>query len=158
MATGIPWGLIRNAMEADPEIRIRIREIRIFRNFFSLFSLLRTSWDLRVTPWMFRYHLIRIRTGKSVFSKIWIFRFFDFLSLKTLQYGCLWTRLAPTRSPVPVPRYCSTFSVLNCTFFIQFSSPVDFNTLLVDCRNFLALTAVLLCCVLLWQKNNASKF
>ena len=32
---------------------------------------------------------------------------------------------------------------------IQFSSPVDFNTLPVDCRNFLALTAVLLCC-LLW--------
>ena len=37
MATGSPWGLIRNAMEADPEIRIRIREIRIFRNFFLLF-------------------------------------------------------------------------------------------------------------------------
>ena len=50
--------------------------------FFSLFSLLRTFWDLRVTPQMFRYHLIRIRTGKSGFSKIRIFRFFEFLSLK----------------------------------------------------------------------------
>ena len=30
MATGSPWGLIRNAMEADPEIRM-------FRIFFSLF-------------------------------------------------------------------------------------------------------------------------
>ena len=30
---------------------------------------------------------------------------------------------------------------------IQFSSPVDFNTLPVDCRNFLALTAAKLSCV-----------
>ena len=37
MATGSPWGLIRNAMEADPEIRIRIWEIRIFRKFFFAF-------------------------------------------------------------------------------------------------------------------------
>ena len=42
--------------------------------------------------------------------------------------------------------------------FIQSNSPVDFRTLPVDCRNFLALTAVLLCYVLLWRKNNASKF
>ena len=59
-------------MEADPEIRIR--EIRFFRKFF---WLLRTSWDLRVTPRMVRNHLIRIRTGKSGFSKIQIFRFFE---------------------------------------------------------------------------------
>ena len=44
--------------------------------FFCFFSLLWTSWDLRVTPRMFPYHLIRIRTGKSGFSKIRIFRFF----------------------------------------------------------------------------------
>ena len=94
----------RNGMDGDPEIRIR--EIRIFRKFFfRFFSLLRTSWDLRVTPRMFRYHLIRIRTGKSGFSKIRIFRFFDFLSLKTLQYGCLWTPLDQPKSPVPVPQY-----------------------------------------------------
>ncbi len=106
MATGSPWGPSRNAMEAGPEIRIRIREIRIFRkNFFSLFLLLRTPWDLRVTPRMFPYHLIRIRTGKSGFSKIRIFRFFDFLSLKTLQYGCLMTPLDQPNSLVPVPRY-----------------------------------------------------
>ena len=37
LATGSPWGLIRNAMEADPEIRIQIREIRIFRKFFFAF-------------------------------------------------------------------------------------------------------------------------
>ena len=55
--------------------------------FFRFFLLLRTSWDLRVTPRMFRYHLIRIRTGKYGFSKIQIFGFFDFLSLKTLQRG-----------------------------------------------------------------------
>ena len=41
---------------------------------------------------------------------------------------------------------------------IQSNSPVDFRTLPVDCRNFIALTAVLLCYVLLWRKNNASKF
>ena len=39
------------------------------------------------------------------FSKIQVFRFFDFLSLKTLQYGCLWTPLDQPKSPVPVPRY-----------------------------------------------------
>merc|ERR1711994_1117091 len=50
--------------------------------------------------------------GNPVFSKIRIFRFFDFLSLKTLQYGCLWTRLDQPKSPVPVLRYCGTFSVL----------------------------------------------
>ena len=32
-------------------------------------------------------------------------------------------------------------------FFIQFSSPVDFNTLPVDCQNFLPLTTGMLCCV-----------
>ena len=35
MATGSPFGPHRNAMDVDPEIRIR--ENRIFRNFFSLF-------------------------------------------------------------------------------------------------------------------------
>ena len=35
MATGSPFGPHRNAMDADPEIRIR--EIRIFRNFFFAF-------------------------------------------------------------------------------------------------------------------------
>ena len=55
--------------------------------FFSLFSLLRTSWDLRNTPRRFPYHLIRIQTGKSGFSKIQIFQFFHFLSLKTPQHG-----------------------------------------------------------------------
>ena len=42
---------------------------------------------------------------------------------------------------------------------IQSNSPVDFRTLPVDCRNFLAHTAVLLCCVCCCgEKNNASKF
>ena len=41
-----------------------------------------------------------------------------FVSLKPLQYGCLWTGLDPTRSLVPVPRYCGTFSVLNGTFSV----------------------------------------
>ena len=35
MATGSPFGPHRNAMDVDPEIRIR--EIRIFRNFFFVF-------------------------------------------------------------------------------------------------------------------------
>ena len=63
--------------------------------------------------------------ANPVFSKIRIFRFFDFLSLKTLQYGCLWTRLDPTRSPVPVPRYITVhngtkryLTVLNGTFSV----------------------------------------
>ena len=79
--------------------------------FFAFFA----SMDLlgpQGHPWMFRYHLIRIRTGKSGFSKIRIFRFFDFLSLKTLQYGCLWTPLDQPKSPVPVLRYLRYFSVL----------------------------------------------
>ena len=37
MATGSPFGPHRNAMDADPEIRIRIRKIRFLRNFFSAF-------------------------------------------------------------------------------------------------------------------------
>ena len=37
MATGSPFGPDFNAMDGDPEIRIRIREIRIFRNFFFAF-------------------------------------------------------------------------------------------------------------------------
>ena len=103
MATGSPFGPHRNAMDADPEIRIRIREIRIFRNFFFAFF---ASMDLlgpQGHPRMVRNHLIRIRTGKSGFSKIRIFRFFDFLSLKTLQHGCLLTPLDQPKSPVPVP-------------------------------------------------------
>ena len=93
LATGSPPGPIYKTGFTGPDFRIRKREIWIFRHFFSLFSLLWTSWDLRVTPRMFRYYLIRIRTGKSGFSKIRIFRFFDFLSLKTLQHGCLLTPL-----------------------------------------------------------------
>ena len=43
MTTGSPFGPDRNGMNGDPEIqiRIRIREIRIFRNFFSLFRFYR---------------------------------------------------------------------------------------------------------------------
>ena len=36
---------------------------------------------------------------------------FSFLSLKTLQYGCLLTPLDQPKSPVP--RYCGTFYVLS---------------------------------------------
>ena len=48
-------------------------------------------------------------------------RALNFYTLKPLQYGCLRTPLDPTRSPVPVPRHCGTFSVLNgtfCTYFL----------------------------------------
>ena len=40
MATGSPFGPLRNAMRGDPEIRIRIREIRIFSGifFFAFFA------------------------------------------------------------------------------------------------------------------------
>ena len=41
---------------------------------------------------------------------------------------------------------------------IQFHSPVDFKTLPVDCQNFIAQTAVMPYFLILWQKNNASKF
>ena len=61
MATGSPFGPLRNGMDGDPEIRIRIRENRILSGiFFSLFSLLWTPWDLRVTPRMDRNHIISI--------------------------------------------------------------------------------------------------
>ena len=63
MATGSPFGPDCNGMDGDPEIWIRIRKIRFFRNFFfRFFWLLQTSWDLRVTPRMDRNHLIRIWT------------------------------------------------------------------------------------------------
>ena len=74
MATGSPFGSDRNGMEAKPEIRIRENRI-LSGNFFSLFSLLRTPWDLRVTPRRFPYHLIWIRTGKSGFSGNFFFAF-----------------------------------------------------------------------------------
>ena len=41
---------------------------------------------------------------------------------------------------------------------IQFSSPVDFNTLPVDCRNFLALTAAMLSCVCRGTKTMRANF
>ena len=102
LASTASWDLrVTPRMHRNHLIRIRIREIRIFRNFFfRFFSLLWTSWDLRVTPRMIRNHLIRIRTGKSGFSKIRIFRFIDFLSLKTLQYGCLMTPLDYLMDPL----------------------------------------------------------
>ena len=66
-----------------------------------------------------RNHLIRTRIREIRFFRTSVFfRFFAFLSLEPLQYGCLWTRLDPTRSLVPVPRYCGTFSVLNGTFSV----------------------------------------
>ena len=37
-------------------------------------------------------------------------------------------------------------------------SPVDCQTLPVDCQNFLAHTAALLCCLLLWQKTMRANF
>ena len=109
VALGPPWGRRPDPVHPDPGNPV-FPEI-----FFSLFLLLWTSWDLRVTPRMDRNHLIRIRTGKSGFSKIRIFRFFAFLSLKTLQHGCLWTRLDPPKSLVSVPRY---ITVLNGTFLV----------------------------------------
>ena len=51
-----------------------------FPEFF--FSLLRTSWDLRVTPRMVRYHLIRTRSGKSGFFENPDFSFFRLFELK----------------------------------------------------------------------------
>ena len=90
MATGSPWGPIRNAVGGDPDPGNPDFPEKIF-------SLLRTSWDLRVTPRMVRNHLIRIRTGKSGFFEHPLFRFFALLSLEPLKYGCLWNRPDPTR-------------------------------------------------------------
>ena len=62
---------------------VRIRLNRIFRKsgiFF--FLLLRTPWDLRVTPRMVRYHLIRTRSGKSGFFENPDFSFFRLFELK----------------------------------------------------------------------------
>ena len=95
MATGSPWGPIRNAVGGDPEIRIRIREIRIFRNFFFAFF---ASMDL-LGP---QGHPPDVPVPPNPDREIRFFEnpdfsFFDFLSLKTLQYECLWTRLDPAR-------------------------------------------------------------
>ena len=89
--------------------------------FFSLFF---ASMDLlgpQGHPRMFRYHLIRIRIWirEIRFFEIRTFCFFDFLSLKTLQYGCLMTPLDQPKSLVPVQR---CIMVLNGTFLIHFRS------------------------------------
>ena len=106
MPTGSPWPPDRNAMRGDPEIRIRIREIRFFRNFFFAFfgfyGLLGPQGHPPDAP---EPPNPDPDLGNPVFRKIRTFRFFDFLSLKTLQYGCLWTPLDQPKSPVPVPRY-----------------------------------------------------
>ena len=78
--------------------------------FFSLFSLLWTSWDLRVTPRMDRNHLIRIRTGKSGFFESPFFFVFRLFKLKPLQYWRLWT---PDSSlPFQIEHFMSCFSTI----------------------------------------------
>ena len=83
MAIGSPFGPYFNAMDADPEIRVRIREIRFFRKsgilFFCFYGPRGSPLDEPESP---NPHP---DPGNPVFSKIRIFRFFDFLSLKTLQ-------------------------------------------------------------------------
>ena len=44
-----------------------------------------------------------------------------FLSLNPIQYGCLWTRLDPTRSPVPVLRYLTVLNS-NCSVHLAWSA------------------------------------
>ena len=94
MATGSPRPPDCNAMEADPEIRVRIREIRFFRNFFFAFFCfygpLATLGSSLNGP---ELQNPDPDPGNPVFSKIRFFRFFAILSLKPLQYGCLWTHL-----------------------------------------------------------------
>ena len=64
-------------------------------NFFFAFFASMDLFGLQGHPRMFRYHLIRIRIWirEIRFFEIRTFCFFDFLSLKTLQYGCLMTPL-----------------------------------------------------------------
>ena len=69
-------------LRSQRSVEAKKSEKKIPENFFSLFLLLWTSWDLRDTPQMFRYHLIRFRTVKSGISKIRIFRFFWLFKLK----------------------------------------------------------------------------
>ena len=64
MATGSPFGPDRNGMEADPEIRIRIREIRFFRIFFFAFFASTDLLGPQGRPRMDRNHLIRIRENR----------------------------------------------------------------------------------------------
>ena len=96
MATGSPFGPDRNGIGGDPEIRLRIREIRFFRKiffaFFGFYGPLGTSGSPPDGP---EPPNPDPDPANPVFSKIRIFCFFDFLSLKTLQYGCIWTGLEP---------------------------------------------------------------
>ena len=70
-------------------------------------------FGLQGHPRMFRYHLIRIRIWirEIRFFEIRTFCFFDFLSLKTLQYGCLMTPLDHLMDPNVINQmlfaYCS---------------------------------------------------
>ena len=108
MATGSPFGSLRNGMEAEPEIRIRIRENRILSGnfFFAFFASTDPLGPQKHSP------EVPVPPNPDPDREIRIFRFFDFLSLKTLQYGCLWTPLDQLKSPVPVLRY---LTVLNGT-------------------------------------------
>ena len=56
------------------------------------------------------------------------------------------------------------FSAMKCfltenilRFEHAFLLELDFKTVSIDCQNFVAQTAALLCCVM-WQKNNAAKY
>ena len=102
MATGTSRPPDRNAMGGDPDpVNPDFPEF-FFSLFFASTDLLGPQGhppDVPVPPnpdpdWEIRF----FRT--SVFS------FFQLFKLKDPAYGCLWTPLDPTRSPVPVPRYC----------------------------------------------------
>ena len=87
-------------MDGDPEIRVWIRKIRFFRKFFFAFF---ASMDLlgpQGHPRTDRSREIRTRIREIRFFENLDFSFFDFLSLKTLQYGCLWTPLLLPTKPV----------------------------------------------------------
>ena len=77
-------------------------------------------------------HFAQCVTFKNQFSKLLI--------------GCYFWNTVPKNSVINSVHFCLQ-PLERCAVSIQYSSPVDFNRLPVDCWNLLALTAAMLCCV-----------
>ena len=83
-------------------------------------------------------HFAQCVTFKNQFSKLLI--------------GCYFWNTVPKNSIINSVHFCLQ-PLERCAVSIQYSSPVDFNRLPVDCWNLLALTAAMLCCVCFHTKT-----
>ena len=82
----------------------------------------------------------------------------QFVSKLALHYFSQKTGMLLSNAKKCIFVKCSLTSKPNGLVIIQLSSPVDFNTLPVDCRNFLVLMAAMLCCVFCGTKTMQANF